>query len=98
MITHRLLTVRPNVTTPFYVVSEKFHNFREENFIATGKIISRIEDLDASELVNTVTTIFKDMDSFMQFISDPITLEMIKARTGYNAVNGLKNRGEVQTI
>lgn len=96
MTTHRLLTVRPDVNTPFYVVSEKFYNFRQENFLATGKIISRNEELDASELIITVTTIFKDMDSYMQFVSDPITQEMIRERGDYNLANGLISRGEIQ--
>lgn len=98
MLKHILVNVRPNPETSWYSVSEEFNLFREENFISTGKIISREEILSDDQIVRVLTTVFLDVETHKEFQAATATVEMNRVRGVYNKENKISSRGEVQII
>jgi hypothetical protein len=98
MIKHTLVFVRPDTKTPWFKVSEKFFNFRQENFILPGKMVSRDEVINNTELVKIVTTHWKDLESHAEFISTPNFLEMMQERKLHNLTHGITQRTEMQVL
>lgn len=98
MIKHTLITTRPNLEVSWYPISEEFNLFREENFILTGKIISREDVLSDDQLIRTITTNFRDLESYTEFINDIRAINMQQDRNAYNKENGMVGRGNMQII
>jgi hypothetical protein len=98
MLKHIIYQKRPTPETSWFVVSAEFELFREENFVSTGKIISKDEVLSDDQLARVVTTIFLDTDTYTEFTTAPKTVEMMAQRGIYNKTNQIQTRGEMQII
>lgn len=87
-IIHTLITERPDTSTVFYVPSLESQKLQEE-YITSGKIISRNVTMANNGLTRIVTTTFLDKLTYEQYAKDALMKNRGFERRVYNIENGL---------
>jgi hypothetical protein len=91
--------VRPSVNIPFVPANHpSFVDNRENNYIQTGKILSRTVEDSADGLTRTIVTTWKTRAGFDEFRNDPVTIEFKTARREYFLANAISGSHEFEFL
>jgi hypothetical protein len=83
---------RPSVDVPFYVASDESKAYQKSTYDSTGKRIGSVYRLSDNGLTMTVTTYWKDSQSFNEFRNDAqVISSLTQPRTVYNAQNNIQS-------
>ena len=82
---------RPAVDVPFYKASNESKAYQKSAYDSTGKRIGSVYRLSDDRLALTVTTYWKDSQSYNEFRNDAqIVSSLAQPRTAYNAQNNIQ--------
>ena len=80
---------RKNETVEFHRVPNSMLQYIEEEYIATGKMISRNSYQSSDKLTKTLIAHFLPSDR-IAYVQDPKIKELLKARNDHCQANGIK--------
>jgi hypothetical protein len=82
---------RPSVDVPFYVASDESKTYQKSAYDSTGKRIGSVYRLSDDRLSLTVTTYWKDSQSYNEFRNDAqVISSLAQPRTVYNTQNNIQ--------
>ena len=70
-------------------VSDEFSYYVNENYVANGKLLSKVMTLSNDDLVLTITRIFNTEQDRADYLSDATRASYITLRDSYNATNNI---------
>jgi len=86
---------RPNLEVEFWrenhpLVSESIQAYRQENYVQTGKFVSKTQEFSPDGLIRTTTTVWSSQDALNEFLADPrIIAEFDTPGDQYMRENGI---------
>jgi hypothetical protein len=90
MLLSKGIHTRQSIDIPFYRFDEAYNTYFRATFgKSTGKIINWVKIMDASKLVMTIHILWRDQDTYDQFISDEPSIINYNLMDEYNLANGI---------
>lgn len=95
--------VRGSTDIPFYrdahPATPEHETWTNENFVNTGKLISKQTTLTDDNLMCIIETVWDSLESFQEFINDPYCIEQyIGPAIEYDTTNGIFSNTTVEEI
>jgi hypothetical protein len=82
---------RPSVDVPFYKASDESKAYQKSTYDSTGKRVGSVYRLSDNSLTMTVTTYWKDSQSYNEFRNDAqVISSLAQPRTVYNTQNNIQ--------
>jgi len=85
----RIKYKRPNTDVDWWKASQDYEDYMEKTYDETGKRLSVVEE-GTDTLERTVTTVWKDQESFFEFKTDDTVLNMLNGSSAYREANGIE--------
>jgi hypothetical protein len=85
---YTLIYSRPSADTPFYTAPENVIEYINAIWRTGGMYITE-ESLSDDGLEKIIKVTFKDVDTWLQFIDDPVIKDSLSGRNVYHAENDI---------
>jgi hypothetical protein len=79
--------IRPNVEVPFYTMTPAEREYKNENFVQTGKILFSKNELSEDKLRKQTTQIYFNAVSRQEYQQDPVMTDFRIRKEEYNERN-----------
>lgn len=80
MLTITSTFIRPTADIPYVISDQSFIDNRDNNYIQSGKILSRTITNSEDNLTRVIVTTWRTRQDFEEFKVDPITIAFKEAR------------------
>ena len=81
---------RFDIAALFPSTSEEFATYQQVNYIDTGKIISKSAQISPDRLNKTLITVFNTAEDYVEYMKDPVVIEIINSRNSYCEANNMR--------
>jgi hypothetical protein len=88
-ITATITETRANAETQFFGMSPAELEYRNQNFVKTGKILFTKKELSDDTLTRKLITIFLNAAARLEYRNDPVISDFRLRKTEYNAANNI---------
>ncbi len=83
------ISIRPNTDVPFWDYPAEVKAHIEENYVTPGLRLSVEKTFSDDQTIRTYTTTWKDKESYIAFLNDPIMLACRQEIEAYNNSNNI---------
>jgi DNA phosphorothioation-dependent restriction protein DptG len=88
---------RPSVDVPFYEASAEY-KAAWASYKETGKLLGNRSTLSEDGLTRTAVSLWKDEETWKEYSSDPLTIQMILQRDEYHQLNNITSTRAVKNL
>ena len=80
---------RTSAETQFFAMSPAELEYRNQNFVKTGKVLFTKMELSDDKLTRKLITIFLNEEKFLEYRNDPVISDFRMRKREYNEANGI---------